>query len=546
MDINAFTQKSQQAVLAARTAAERRRHTSVQPEHVLEALLGQSDTVVYPVLAALDVNPADVRSPVERALDRLPQMYGDTGEVGFAPETVAVLDAAQSERDQMRDQYVSVEHVLLALAQAPGSAGDILRNAGITKDAVLGALSGVRGAQRVTSQTPEDTLAPLEKYGRDLVKLAGQDKLDPVIGRDDEIRRVIQVLSRRTKNNPVLIGEPGVGKTAIVEGLAQRIVDGDVPEGLKNKRIVALDLGAMVAGAKYRGEFEERLKAVLDEIKAAEGGIITFIDEMHTIVGAGAAEGADGRLQHAQADAGTRRAAHDRRHHPRRVPQVRREGRRAGAALPAGAGRAAPSVEDTIGILRGLKERYEVHHGVRITDAALVAAAVLSDRYITARHLPDKAIDLIDESASAGCASRSTRCPRRSTSWIAAAASSRSRRARLTKETDRGLARAPRRHRAATRRPRRGDRPPHRPLAAGEGAHRGHPHRQAGDRGTRDPRPNAPNAPATCSGRPSSATAPCPTLERRLDREPGVAREAAGRRRPCSRRRWARRTSPRW
>ncbi len=399
MDINAFTQKSQQAVLAARTAAERRRHTSVQPEHVLEALLGQSDTVVYPVLAALDVNPADVRSPVERALDRLPQMYGDTGEVGFAPETVAVLDAAQSERDQMRDQYVSVEHVLLALAQAPGSAGDILRKAGITKDAVLGALSGVRGAQRVTSQTPEDTLAPLEKYGRDLVKLAGQDKLDPVIGRDDEIRRVIQVLSRRTKNNPVLIGEPGVGKTAIAEGLAQRIVDGDVPEGLKNKRIVALDLGAMVAGAKYRGEFEERLKATLDEIKAAEGGIITFIDEMHTIVGAGAAEGAmdaSNMLKPMLARGELRMIGattlDEYRKYVEKDPALERRFQPVVVA--------APSVDDTIAILRGLKDRYEVHHGVRITDAALVAAAVLSDRYITARHLPDKAIDLIDESAS--------------------------------------------------------------------------------------------------------------------------------------------------
>jgi len=399
MDINAFTQKSQQAILGARTAAERRGHGTVRPEHLLESLLAQSDTVVYPVLAALDVNPADVRGPLERSLAGLPRMYGDVGEVGLAQETAAVLDDAQGERDQMRDQYVSVEHVLLALAQSTGVAGELLRGAGITRDAVLGALAGVRGAQRVTSQTPEDTLAPLERYGRDLVKLAGQGKLDPVIGRDDEIRRVIQVLSRRTKNNPVLIGEPGVGKTAIAEGLAQRIVDGDVPEGLKNKRIVALDLGAMVAGAKYRGEFEERLKATLDEIKASDGGIITFIDEMHTIVGAGAAEGAmdaSNMLKPMLARGELRMIGattlDEYRKHVEKDPALERRFQPVTVA--------APSVDDTIAILRGLKERYEVHHGVRITDTALVAAAVLSDRYITARHLPDKAIDLVDEAAS--------------------------------------------------------------------------------------------------------------------------------------------------
>ncbi len=316
-----------------------------------------------------------------------------------APNTIAILDAAQRERDALKDQYVSIEHIVLALAAAPGPVGEMLRGQGITRDKVLSALAEVRGSQRVTSQNPEDTFAPLEKYGRDLVALAATGKLDPVIGRDEEIRRVIQVLSRRTKNNPVLIGEPGVGKTAIAEGLAQRIVDGDIPEGLADKRIVALDLGAMVAGAKYRGEFEERLKATLDEIKAAEGRIITFIDEMHTIVGAGAAEGAmdasnmlkpmlargelrmigattlDEFRKYIEKD-----AALERRFQPVLV--------------------APPSVEDTVGILRGLKERYEVHHGVRITDAALVAAAGLSDRYITARHLPDKAIDLIDEAAA--------------------------------------------------------------------------------------------------------------------------------------------------
>ena len=399
MDINAFTQKSQAAILAARDAAARRQHQQATPAHLVEALLAQTDTVTYPLLAALDVNPADLKSVVEKELAAIPQVYGDTGEVGFANDTIRLLEAAETEMRTLKDRYVSIEHVLLALAIGSDAMGRAFRDVGLTKDAILGALTEIRGSQRVTSQNPEDTMAPLEQYGRDLVKLASLGKLDPVIGRDEEIRRVIQVLSRRTKNNPVLIGEPGVGKTAIAEGLAQRIVDGDVPEGLRDKRLVALDLGAMVAGAKYRGEFEERLKATLDEIKASDGGIITFIDEMHTIVGAGAAEGAmdasnmlkpmlargelrmigattlDEFRKHIEKD-----AALERRFQPVLVD--------------------APSVEDAIGILRGLKERYEVHHGVRITDAALIAAAVLSDRYITARHLPDKAIDLIDEAAS--------------------------------------------------------------------------------------------------------------------------------------------------
>ncbi len=399
MDINTLTQKSQQAVLAARQSAERRNHQSVQPLHLLDAMLGQTDTILYPLLGHLQINPAAIRNATEAALSKIPAVYGDTTELAFDPASLTVLNTADSIKTGMGDQYVSIEHVLLALATAADPVGEVMREAGMTRDAIMEALETVRGAQRVTSQNPEDTLAPLEKYGRDLVKLAADGKLDPVIGRDEEIRRVIQVLSRRTKNNPVLIGEPGVGKTAIAEGLAQRIVDGDVPEGLKDKRIVALDLGAMIAGAKYRGEFEERLKATLDEIKAAEGGVITFIDEMHTIVGAGAAEGAmdasnmlkpmlargelhmigattlDEYRKHIEKD-----AALERRFAPVVIDP--------------------PSAEDTIGILRGLKERYEVHHGVRITDSAIVAAAVLSDRYITARHLPDKAIDLIDESAS--------------------------------------------------------------------------------------------------------------------------------------------------
>ena len=398
MEINKFTKRSQEAILAARGGAEQRNHQYVQPAHLLDALLARTDGILYPLLASLGVHVADVRAPIDRALDSIPTVIGG-GDVTFAPETIEVLDAASREKDALKDAYISVEHIILALAESRTTIGDALRAAGITKDSVLGALTELRGAQRITSQNPEDTFAPLEQYGRDLTEDARAGNLDPVIGRDDEIRRVIQVLSRRTKNNPILIGEPGVGKTAIAEGLAQRIVDGDVPESLKNRRLVSLDIGAMVAGAKYRGEFEERLKAVLSEIKASEGRIITFLDEMHTIVGAGAAEGsmdasnmlkpmlARGELRMVGATTLDeyrkyieKDAALERRFQPVLVEP--------------------PTVDETIGILRGLKERYEVHHGVRITDAALIGAAVLSDRYITGRHLPDKAIDLVDEAAS--------------------------------------------------------------------------------------------------------------------------------------------------
>ncbi len=394
-----FTVKAQEAVRAAQALAEREGHPEIQPEHLLLALLEQAEGVVGPLLAKLGVRPEALRREVEAELGRLPRVTGTAGQY-VSPRLAKVLDAAWAEAERLRDEYCSTEHLLIALAQEKdGAAARILRQAGVTPDAVYRALVDVRGSQRVTDPNPEEKYQALARYSRDLTELARKGRLDPVIGRDEEIRRVIQVLSRRTKNNPVLIGEPGVGKTAIVEGLAQRIVAGDVPEGLKGKRLVALDLGALVAGTKYRGEFEDRLKAVLREITEAEGQIICFIDELHTLVGAGAAEGAvdaanmlkpalargelrcigattlDEYRKHVEKDAALER---------RFQPIVVRE----------------PSVEDTIAILRGLKEKYEVHHGVRIKDAALVAAAVLSHRYIADRFLPDKAIDLIDEAAS--------------------------------------------------------------------------------------------------------------------------------------------------
>jgi ATP-dependent Clp protease ATP-binding subunit ClpB len=400
MNLNKFTEKAQEAVLGAQQLAESLSHPQIEPEHLLVTLVEQEGGVVPALLRKMQLDPAAIGREAREAVGRQPQVHGGS-QATISPRLKLVVELAQAEAARLKDEYVSTEHLFLALAGETGRspAARLLQQRGLTPDRVLAALTEVRGSQRVTDQNPENKYQALERYGRDLTALAQQGKLDPVIGRDEEIRRVIQVLSRRTKNNPVLIGEPGVGKTAVVEGLAQRIVRGDVPEGLKDKKIIGLDMGALVAGAKYRGEFEERLKAVLKEIVDAQGQIVLFIDELHTVVGAGAAEGsldasnmlkpmlARGELhtigattldeyrKHIEKD-----AALERRFQPVTVGE--------------------PTVEDTISILRGLRERYEIHHGVKLKDSSLVAAAVLSNRYIADRFLPDKAIDLVDEAAS--------------------------------------------------------------------------------------------------------------------------------------------------
>ncbi|MGN6868526.1 MAG: ATP-dependent Clp protease ATP-binding subunit, partial [Solirubrobacteraceae bacterium] len=401
MQPDRFTIKSQEALQAAQRLADERRNPQTMPEHLLAVLLEQEGGIVVPVLRKLGADPTAVRQTNGEALDALPKLQGTSSPepAGGSSELVQILRDAEKEMRELKDEYVSTEHLLLAIADHPGQAGRVMRSVGATREQLLKALTEVRGSHRVTDENPEDKYMALERFGRDLTEAAGLGKLDPVIGRDDEIRRVIQVLSRRTKNNPVLIGEPGVGKTAIVEGLAQRIVSGDVPESLKDRRLVALDLSAMVAGSKYRGEFEDRLKAVLKEIADAEGQIIVFIDELHTIVGAGAAEGAmdAGNMLKPMLARGELRAVgattlDEYRKHIEKDPALERR------FQPVLVGE--PTVEDTIAILRGLKERYQVHHKVRIQDSALVAAATLSQRYIADRFLPDKAIDLVDEAAS--------------------------------------------------------------------------------------------------------------------------------------------------
>jgi ATP-dependent Clp protease ATP-binding subunit ClpB len=396
-----LTTRSQEAIAAAQRLAVSRGQAALEPLHLLAALLEQSDGIAGPLLRAVGADPADVRAKSEAALRRMPSVSGTTVPAPSpSREFLRVINAAGEQASALGDEYVSTEHLLVGLAETGGEAGDVLTGSGATRDTLLAAFRTVRGNRKVTTPDPEGTFQALEKYAVDLTARARDGKIDPVIGRDTEIRRVVQVLSRRTKNNPVLIGEPGVGKTAIVEGLAQRMVAGDVPESLKGKRLMALDLGSMVAGAKYRGEFEERLKAVLQEITDAEGQIVTFIDELHTIVGAGAtgdsAMDAGNMIKPMLARGELRMVGattlDEFREHIEKDPALERRFQQVFVG--------EPSVEDTIGILRGLKERYEVHHGVRITDAAIVAAATLSDRYVTARFLPDKAIDLVDEAAS--------------------------------------------------------------------------------------------------------------------------------------------------
>ena len=399
MRFDKFTLKAQEAVQEADSLVHKFNHQAIEPEHLMLALLEQQDGFILPLLKKLGVPISELVQDIETVLKSKPKIYGDGSQITLSPPANRVLHLSEQEAEGLKDEYVSTEHILLALGNVESETQKILNRRGIRRESVLEVLKSLRGNQRVTDQSPEDKYQVLDRYCRDLTALAAQEKLDPVIGRDEEIRRVMQVLSRRTKNNPVLIGEPGVGKTAIVEGLARRVVSGDVPDSLKNKRVLSLDIGSLVAGAKFRGEFEDRVKAVIKEITESEGNIILFIDELHTLIGAGAAEGAtdaSNLLKPALARGELRAIGattlDEFRKHIEKDAALERRFQQVYTS--------EPNVEDTIAILRGLKERYEVHHGVRIKDEAIIAAAILSDRYITSRFLPDKAIDLIDEAAS--------------------------------------------------------------------------------------------------------------------------------------------------
>ena len=538
LDPKTWTLKTQEAFSAAVDDAKRRNNPEVTAHHLLAALLGQTDGgLALPILEKVGVDSRQVRNAADDTVAKLPKAYGGS-EPRLSPRAATVMAEAEAAKTELGDEYLSVEHLLLGLTGfIPDSP-----SGPVTKEQLLGAMREVRGSHRVTSQNPEDTYQALERYGRDLTVAARAGKLDPVIGRDEEIRRVIQVLSRRTKNNPVLIGEPGVGKTAVVEGLARRIADGDVPTSLEDKRVVSLDVSAMVAGAKYRGEFEERLKAVLKEITDSDGQVITFIDEMHTVVGAGASEGSTGAgdmlkpmLARGELRMIGATTLDEYRKYVEKDPALERRFQQVFVG--------EPSVEATVAILRGLKERYEVHHGVRIQDAALVAAATLSDRYLTGRFLPDKAIDLMDEAAS------KLRIEIDSLPTEIDVVERRVRQLEIERVAwreggrvhRRGLDRPPRRPRRRARQPARRARRHARPLGSREGGHRRHPLAQGG---ARRPSRSASNASRTSRRRPRSVTARSPNSSA-VSRTPRSISPSSSPSRACSKKRSTRRTSPR-